>query len=171
MNQTSRLAPQVRPARPDDYARVLEIWNPVIRHSTTIFHTEERDGAALAALVRQRRAAGRDFWVASDGGVVIGFASYDQFRGGDGYAHAMEHTVIIAPEAQGRGAGQMLMAVLERHAAQRGVHVMVAAIDAENAAGRAFHAAIGYAETGYMPQVGRKFDRWLDLVIMQKMLA
>ena len=83
----------------------------------------------------------------------------------------MEHTVLLAPAAQGKGLGRALMAALEAHAAAAGAHVMIAAIDADNAAGRAFHAALGYVQTGLMPQTGRKFGRWLDLVLMQKILG
>ena len=81
------------------------IWNPLIRETTVIFHSTERDEAAVAAYVATRRAAGREVWVAEAEGRVAGLASYDQFRAGNGYAHAMEHTVLLAPGAQGRGVG------------------------------------------------------------------
>ncbi|MCA8880181.1 MAG: N-acetyltransferase [Rhodobacteraceae bacterium] len=165
------MAVLIRPVAPGDATAIAAIWNPVIRETTVIFHTQERDAAAVAAYVAQRRAAGREFWVAAEGAAVLGFASYDQFRTGNGYAHAMEHTVILAPEAQGRGLGRALMAAVEAHAAAGGAHVMIAAIDAANRAGRAFHAALGYREVGHLPETGRKFGRWLDLVLMQKSLA
>lgn len=161
----------IRPARPDDHAAMAAIWNPLIRETTVIFHSTERDAEAVAAYVAARRAAGREVWVAEAAGSVVGLASYDQFRAGNGYAHAMEHTVLLAPAAQGQGLGRALMAALEAHAAAAGAHVMIAAIDADNAAGRAFHAALGYVQTGHMPQTGRKFGRWLDLVLMQKILS
>ena len=147
------------------------IWNPLIRETTVIFHSTERDEAAVAAYVATRRAAGREVWVAEAEGRVAGLASYDQFRAGNGYAHAMEHTVLLAPAAQGRGLGRALMAAVEGHAAAAGAHVMIAAIDADNTAGRAFHGRLGYVQVGVLPQTGRKFGRWLDLVLMQKILG
>jgi phosphinothricin acetyltransferase len=165
------MAALIRPATPGDAEAIAAIWNPLIRDTTVIFHTVERDAAAVAAYAAQRRAAGRELWVAAEGGAVLGFASYDQFRAGNGYARAMEHTVILAPGARGRGLGRALMAAVESHAAAGGAHVMIAAIDAANRAGRAFHAALGYREVGYLPEAGRKFGRWLDLLLMQKILG
>lgn len=160
----------IRAIEPRDYPRVLEIWRPVYRETTVTFASEEKTETSLPIYIETRRKAGRETFVAEDAGVLLGFASYDQFRGGDGYVHAMEHTIILAPEARGRGAGRALMQAVEDHARTAGAHVMVAGVSAENPGAVAFHAAVGYVETGRMPQVGRKFDRWLDLVLMQKML-
>ncbi|QPM91910.1 GNAT family N-acetyltransferase [Pseudooceanicola algae] len=160
----------LRPAAPGDYARILEIWAPVYRETTATFASREKTPETLADYVETRRAAGRETFVAEVDGGLLGFASYDQFRGGDGFVHAMEHTIILAPEARARGVGRALMQAVEAHARAAGAHVMVACVSGENAVGVAFHAALGYVETGRMPQVGRKFERWLDLVLMQKML-
>ncbi len=160
----------IRPVRGDDLAAILAFWNPLIRDTTVTFSSEERTPEGLAGMIAARRAAGREFLVADEGGAVLGFASYDQFRGGNGYIHAMEHTVILAPEAHGRGVGRALMTAIEDHARARGGHVMVAGVSGENAAGIAFHRALGYAQVGVMAQTGRKFGRWLDLVLMQKLL-
>ena len=83
----------------------------------------------------------------------------------------MEHSVILAPEGRGRGLGRALMAAIEAHAAGQGAHSMFAGVSAANPDGRAFHARIGYRELAVLPEVGFKFGRWLDLVLMQKMLA
>lgn len=160
----------IRPATPADLAPIMAFWNPMIRNTTVTFSSEEKTEAGLAEMIAIRRAAGQEFLVAEVGGEVLGLATYAQFRGGNGYAHAMEHTIILAPEAQGRGLGKALMEALERHARAAGCHVLVAGVSGENAAGIAFHAALGFVETGRMPEVGRKFGRWLDLVLMQKTL-
>lgn len=160
----------IRPACADDIGPIVEFWNPLIRETTITFSSEEKTVPGLAALFAQRRAEGRGVLVAAQDGAVLGVALYGQFRAGNGYAHAMEHTIILAPVARGRGIGRALMAALEDHARRGGAHVMVAGVSAENRAGIAFHAALGHVETGRMPQVGRKFARWLDLVLMQKAL-
>ncbi|MBT9384593.1 GNAT family N-acetyltransferase [Pseudooceanicola sp. CBS1P-1] len=160
----------IRPATLADHPRILEIWHPVYRDTTITFASVEKTPETLVTYIDSRRAAGREFFVAEVDGQVLGFATYDQFRGGDGYAWAMEHTIILSPEGRGHGLGRALMGAVEDHARAAGAHVMIAGVSGENPVGVAFHAAVGYEETGRMPQVGRKFDRWLELVLMQKFL-
>lgn len=159
----------IRPARESDHARILAIWNPIIRDTTITFSSEEKTADSLAAMIAERRAAGREFFVAEDDR-VLGFATYAQFRNGNGYAHAMEHTVILAPGASGQGTGRALMAELEAHARAGGAHTLFAGISGENAPGVAFHERLGFATLARIPEAGRKFGRWLDLVLMMKML-
>jgi L-amino acid N-acyltransferase len=160
----------IRPATVADHAAILEVWNPVIRDTTIIFASEERTPEALAALIAERRAAGREFFVAEDAGRILGFASYVQFRGGNGYAHAMEHTVILAPEAHGRGLGRALMCAVEGHARIGGAHTLFAGVSGENTPAVAFHERVGFKTVARIPEAGRKFGRWLDLVLMMKFL-
>ncbi len=160
----------IQPAKPDDHEAILSIWNPVIRDTTIIFANEERTPEMLAALIAERRAAGREFFVARVDGRIVGFASYAQFRGGNGYAHAMEHTVLVAPDAGGQGIGRALMARIEEHARAGGAHTLFAGVSGENGAGIAFHERIGFRTLARIPEAGRKFDRWLDLVLMMKFL-
>jgi phosphinothricin acetyltransferase len=160
----------LRPADPADYPAILALWNPLIRETTTTFSSEEKTAGSLGEMVTQRRAGGHDFFVACDGAELLGLATYAQFRGGNGYSHAMEHTIILADAARGRGVGRALMLHLEAHARAGGAHTLFAGVSAENAAGIAFHAALGFREVARIPEVGRKFGRWLDLVLMMKFL-
>jgi L-amino acid N-acyltransferase len=163
-------SPLIRPVTPDDFAAVMAFWNPLIRETTVTFSSEEKTPEGLTGMVEGRRAAGHEFFVAEIAGEVLGLATYAQFRGGNGYTHAMEHTIILSPAAQGKGVGRALMRAVEDHARAAGAHVMIAGVSAENDAGVAFHAALGYVETGRMPELGCKFGRWLGLVLMQKSL-
>ncbi len=156
----------IRPAAPGDAAGLHAIWTPVIRMTTFIFHTTERSEEEIAGLTR-----GADpFLVWDDGGQVLGFARCFPFRAGNGYVRTVEHTILLAPGAQGRGIGRRLIDALAEVAAVQGKHMMIGAISAENAAGIAFHAACGFQEHGRLPEVGYKFGRWLDLVLMGRRL-
>lgn len=160
----------IRPATPGDHAQILAIWNPIFRHTLVTFASVEKTAETLVEYIDTRRARGREFFVAVDGDEVLGFASYDQFRGGDGYVHSMEHTVILAEAARGRGIGRALMRAVEDHARAAGAHTMVAGISGSNPGAVPFHAAVGYEHCGRMPQSGRKFGQWHDLILMQKVL-
>lgn len=159
----------IRPARETDIPALIAIWNPVIRDTTISFSDEEKTPESLAQMIADRRAAGREFFLAESGG-LLGFATYAQFRGGNGYAHAMEHTIMLAPEARGRGAGRALMARIEEHARIGGAHTLFAGVSGENPDGVAFHERMGFTHVARIPEAGRKFGRWLDLVLMMKFL-
>ncbi len=158
----------VRAARPEDAGAVAAITNAIIRDTLVTFTTLERRPEEIAADIVERGPA---FLVCEQAGRVVGFATYGPFRRGPGYAHTVEHSVQLAPTAHGQGLGRALMAQLEETARAEGHHVMVGGISAANPGGLAFHAAIGFAEVGRMPQVGRKQGRWLDLVLVQKILV
>ncbi|OYU18371.1 MAG: GNAT family N-acetyltransferase [Rhodobacteraceae bacterium PARR1] len=160
----------IRAAIATDATAIAAVWNPFIRNTAVTFNPVEKSPAEIAAMIHDRQAAGHGFLVAEHQGLVAGFASYAQFRSGAGYARTMEHTIILSPDAQGRGLGRALITALEDHARAAGIHSLIAGVSAENPAGRAFHAAIGYAEVAVLPQVGHKFGRWMDLVLMQKIL-
>jgi L-amino acid N-acyltransferase YncA len=161
----------IRPAGVTDAQALADLWNPWIRDTAVTFNSVEKSQADLAEMIATRQDNGHGFFLAEDTGPPLGFATYAQFRGGIGYARAMEHTIILGPEARGQGVGRALMAALESHARSAGVHAMLAGISGENTEGRAFHAALGYADVAVIPQVGRKFGRWMDLVLMQKFLT
>lgn len=161
----------IRQATAADAPAIAAIWEPVVRETTITFSSEVKAPAGVAALIAERAAAGFPFLLAEAGGEPLGFASYAQFRGGNGYARCMEHTIILAPAARGQGIGRALMAAIEAHAAARGAHSLWAGVSGENAAGIAFHAALGYAHAATLRETGFKFGRWLDLVLMVKYLS
>ena len=155
----------IRPATPADAAAIAAIWNHVIRDTTQTFTTTTKDPGALAVQIVDQPC-----FVADVAGGVAGFVIYGQFRNGPGYAHTMEHSIHVAQDARGAGLGRALMAAAEDHARGKGIHSMIAGVAGENTGGAAFHAALGYRDIARLPQVGWKFGRWHDLLLMQKML-
>jgi phosphinothricin acetyltransferase len=106
----------VRLATGLDAEAVAAIWNHYIRETSATFNALEKTADEVAALIGTRPA----FFVALDQGRVAGFATYDQFRSGVGYARTMEHTIQRAPESSGRGHGCALMRAVEDHARMGG---------------------------------------------------
>ncbi|WP_294612199.1 GNAT family N-acetyltransferase [Roseovarius sp.] len=156
-----------RQARSGDIEAILAIWNPLIRETSVTFTTEEKTQAGVGRDIVTR---GEAFLVAEQAGAILGFASFGAFRSGPGYVHTGEHTIILDTRARGRGAGRALMTRLEEVARGQGVHALVAGVSGENTGAIAFHRSIGFSEVGRMPEVGRKFGRWMDLVLLQKLL-
>ena len=152
---------------PQDAATICAIANPFVHDTLVTFTTEERKPEAVAAALADGSVVAL---LAEEGDKPLGFASFGVFRNGPGYAATREHTILLAPDGRARGVGRALMTALEDEARRAGVHVLVAGVSSANPAGIAFHRAVGFREVGRMPEVGRKFGQWLDLVLMQKIL-
>ena len=166
-----KLKSSLRVATSDDAAGIKAIMAPIIEGSTASFASSERDVQDWERLIKSRLETGRAFYVAEFEGEIIGYATYGQFRPeNDGYRHTMEHSVYLGDAAQGQGLGRILMLMIEEHAREAGHHSMIGVIDAENGSSIAFHTALGYEIAGRLPKVGKKFDRWLDALFMQKFL-
>ncbi len=161
----------IRDATPADAAAIAAIWNPVIRDTAATFNAQEKTAADIAQTIATRQTEGHAFLVATHADTLLGFATYARFRGGIGYARSMEHTIILSPAATGKGTGRALMTAIESHARSAGAHTLFAGVSAENPAGLAFHARLGFAEVARLQQVGYKFGRYIDLVLMQKFLS
>ena len=151
-------------ATPADAPQITAIWNHAIRETTITFNPVEKSGAEVAALT----AAAALVWRKE--GRVLGFARYFPFRGGEGYRFTVEHTIMLHADGHGKGGGRALMEALFDHARSAGMHSMFAGCSAENPGAVAFHARLGFQEVATLPEVGFKFGRWIDLVLMQKHL-
>ena len=160
----------IRDATEADLPRILEITNEAIANTKAVWSIKPATLEARRTWLLERQGRGFPVLVADQGGVVLGFASYGDYRPWDGYLHTVEHSIYVHPYAQGRGLGRALLAALVERAEMHGKHVMVGGIEASNAASIALHRRMGFAEAGQLREVGRKFGRWLDLLFMQKML-
>jgi len=159
----------IRRATPADAPAIAALWNPYIRDTTVTFNAAEKSVAEVAKLISDRDGLGHATFVAEVPD-LLGFASYAQFRGGIGYATCMEHSILLAPHARGRGVGRGLLSAICDHARTAGAHQMIAGVSAENAEGQAFHARLGFDEIARIREAGFKFGRYIDLVLMQKFL-
>lgn len=161
---------QIRDAEAGDLPGILAIYNEVIATSTAIYADDPATLADREAWWAGRLAQGYPVLVAADAAGVAGFASFGDFRAAPGYRFTVEHSVHIRADRRRQGLGGQLVQALLPRATALGKHVMIAGVDASNAASIALHERLGFEQVAHFREVGRKFDRWLDLVFLQRFL-
>ncbi|WP_373388943.1 N-acetyltransferase family protein [Pseudomonas alcaligenes] len=162
----------IRDALETDLPALRDIFNDAVLNTTAIWMDNVVDLANRQAWFAARAQQGYPILVAENAaGEVVGYASFGDWRPFDGFCHTVEHSVYIRADQRGKGLGPLLLAALIERAKACDKHVMVAAIESGNAASIRLHQRLGFAITGQMPQVGRKFGRWLDLTFMQLILT
>lgn len=163
----------VRDAGDGDVTAITRIQNAFIDSTTIDWRDEPYSIADRRAWLDRHRADHQPVLVAEIAGAVVGFAAYGDFRDTarwPGYRGTVEHTVHVDAAHWGSGAGRALVEALCERAAAAGVHAIVAGIDGDNRASIRFHERVGFVEVGRLPEVGHGHGRWLDLVLMQRIL-
>ncbi|MBW4024918.1 MAG: N-acetyltransferase [Proteobacteria bacterium] len=161
---------ETRNATEDDLPAILAITNDAILNTTSSWNVHPTTLEARRQWLHDRQAAGLPVLVGDIDGAVAGFGSYGSFRAWDGYALTVEHSIYVEAGFRQRGVGRRLLAALIDHATAGGKHVMMGVISADNEVSIRLHEQFGFTTVGRLPEVGRKFDRWLDLVLMQRIL-
>jgi L-amino acid N-acyltransferase YncA len=162
---------ELRDAAEDDLAGLAAIYNDVIATSTAIYSSDPVTLEDRRRWWRSRVQAGYPVLVAVDDSGVVGFSSFGDFRSWPGYRFTVEHTVHVRADRRGGGVGSGLVQALFPRAAALGKHMMIAAVDAANAPSIRFHERLGFHQGGLLREVGFKFDRWLDLVFLQRRIG
>ncbi len=160
----------IREAAEADLPGILAIYNEVIATSTAVYSYLPVTLGERYEWWRARAAQGYPVLVAHDAAGIAGFATFGDFRAWPGYRFTVEHSVHVRADGRSRGLGTALVQALITRAAALGKHVMIAGVDAANAASIRFHERLGFTRCGHLREVGYKFDRWLDLVFLQRML-
>ncbi|WP_421860418.1 GNAT family N-acetyltransferase [Parvibaculum sp.] len=163
--------PSIRPAEEADLPGILAIYNDAVANTTSIWNETESDLEGRHIWWRGRTAQGFPVLVATVPDGIAGYATFGPFRPHEGYRHTVENSIYVRADLRGRGIAEALMPPLIEAAEKRGLHSMIAGIEAENRASIRLHERFGFREVARMPEVGAKFGRWLDLVLMQRMIG
>lgn len=158
---------QIADATDADLEEIVAIYNDAIVNSTAVFSDRPVTVEHQRRWLSSRIEAGQPVIVARVGDMVAGFGSYGPFRSWPGYRLTVEHSVYVHPERRRQGVGRELVRELLQRARRNGIHVVMAGIDADNGPSLRLHEQLGFQRVGLLPEVARKFDRWLDLVLMQ----
>jgi phosphinothricin acetyltransferase len=161
----------IRPARMEDAAALAAIYAPAVLSGTASFEVEPPNAAEMAQRLMRVKSHGWPWLVHVTMGKVDGYAYVTQFRDRAAYRYCGETSVYVSPDAQRTGIGNaLLMAVIDA-ARRSGFRQLIAVIgDSGNEASIGLHAACGFGQAGLLRQVGEKFGRRLDIVMMQRSL-
>ena len=162
------MKPTLRPATPADIAAITAIYRPAVLTGTASFELEPPGVDEMLRRFRAITEAGYPYVVAELDGRVAGYAYVNAYRTRPGYRFAVENSVYIAPDAQGKGIGRALLDRLITTCRDDGFRLMIAVIgDSANFASISLHRRAGFRFCGTIHSVGYKFGRWLDSVIME----
>lgn len=162
----------IRPSTPEDFTAVARIYAHHVLHGTATFETEPPSPEELLRRREEVLARGWPWLVAERDGQVLGYAYANQLRPRPAFRFCVEDSIYIAQDACGQGVGRALLAELMAQCEARGARQMVAVIgDSANAASIGLHAACGFERCGAYAAAGWKFERWLDVVLMQRALG
>jgi phosphinothricin acetyltransferase len=162
---------QIRPATRADLPGILEIYNDAVLTTTATYDYEPRTLEHRTQWFEERQRDNYPMFVAVDDAErVIGWSALNPFHARLGYRFTSENSVYVAADMRGKGVGKLLLAPLIEGAKARGLHAIIAVIDADNEASIRLHAAFGFEKVGHFKQTGFKFNRWLDVVYMEKLV-
>ncbi len=162
----------IRPSTTSDLPAIAAIYGWNVDHGTGTFELEAPDEPEMARRRDDVLSKELPWLVAERADRVLGYAYANHFRPRRAYRFCLEDSVYLAADARGQGVGRLLLAELLARCEAAGARQMLAVIgDSANAGSLAVHRALGFEQVGVMKAAGWKFDRWLDVVVMQKSLG
>jgi L-amino acid N-acyltransferase YncA len=164
--------PLIRPSRDEDLDAITRIYGHHVLHGTGTFETTPPSLADMTSRRADVLAKGLPWLVAEDNGQVLGFAYGNWFKPRPAYRFSVEDSIYMDPAAHRKGLGRALLAELLAVLERTGTRKVMAVIgDSANAGSIGVHKALGFEPVGVVQSCGWKFDRWLDIVLMQKTLG
>jgi L-amino acid N-acyltransferase YncA len=161
--------PTIRPAIDADIGAITTIYAHHVLHGTGTFETTPPNEEDMAGRRRDVLAKSLPYLVIEDASGVLGFAYCNWFKPRPAYRFSAEDSIYLAPQAQGKGLGRLLLTELMAQAERAGVRKLIAVIgDSANTGSIGLHQACGFTQVGILSACGWKFDRWLDVVLMER---
>jgi len=159
---------QICPSADSDIDAITRIYAHHVLHGTGTFETTPPSAKDMADRRADVLSKGLPYIVARDETGVCGFAYCNWFKPRPAYRFSAEDSIYLAPHAAGKGLGRLLLAELMAQAERAGVRKLIAVIgDSANAGSVGVHRSCGFTQVGVLTSCGWKFDRWLDVVLME----
>jgi phosphinothricin acetyltransferase len=162
---------EIRNATAADAPAIVAIYNHYILNTTISFEEEAVTAPIMAARIAEVQAAGLPWLVALMNGELVAYAYATKWRVRPAYRFSVESSVYVASNRARTGLGKALYRVLLERLRTAGVHLVIGGIALPNDASVALHEAMGYVKAAHFSEVGRKFDRWVDVGYWQRKLT
>jgi phosphinothricin acetyltransferase len=159
----------IRPATLDDSEAIRAIYNTEVLNTTVTFDLVARSVADQEKWMLAH-AGVYPVIVAEDAETVVGFASLSAYRPRPAYSTTAEDSIYVASSHRGAGIGKQLLVELVDLGSALGFHSIIARIVGDHSASIALHRSCGFELVGIEKEVGRKFGKWLDVALMQRLL-
>ena len=160
---------KIRLAKPSDARSLLDIYAPYVENTAITFEYEVPTIQDFAIRI-EKTLEKYPYLVAEEDGVVLGYAYASTYYARAAYDQAVELSVYVSQDARGKGVGSKLYDALEALLDQMGYVHFLACISLPNEASLALHRKRGYQQVAHFPKIGYKFNRWHDIVWLQKSL-
>ncbi|TAH10856.1 MAG: N-acetyltransferase family protein [Curvibacter sp.] len=162
----------IRPSSHADVGALTAIYAHHVLHGTGTFEITPPTEDDMAERRADVLSKGLPYLVLEDGSGVIGFAYCNWFKPRPAYRFSAEDSIYLAPAATGRGLGRLLLQELIAQAERAGVRKLIAVIgDSANQGSIGVHQSCGFQAVGVLSACGWKFDRWLDVVLMERFIG
>jgi phosphinothricin acetyltransferase len=162
----------VRRAALADIPAITRIYTHAVDHGTASFELTAPDEGEMTRRFNELTTGGFPYLVAVIDGTVVGYAYAGPYRARPAYRFTVENSVYVAHDSHRRGVGKALLEALIEASTEKGFRLMVAVIgDSNQVASIGLHEATGFKHAGVFENIGYKFDRWLDSVLMQRALG
>jgi phosphinothricin acetyltransferase len=155
--------PSIRLAGDNDAGPIAEIYNHYIQHSVATFEEQLVAAEEIGQRIESVKKNGLPWLVAEEQGDIVGYSYASPFHPRVGYRHSVEISVYLKDGLQSRGLGAALYRELFRRLDSGSIHMLIACISQPNVASVALHEKLGMKKTAHFNEVGRKFDRWIDV--------
>ncbi|HEY9716476.1 MAG TPA: N-acetyltransferase family protein [Trichormus sp.] len=169
--QTSIVPVVVREAKPSDVVTIHTIYNQYVKASAATFAMVPETLADRQSWYESHVKSNMPVFVASVDGKAIGWSSISTYNSRCAYSQSAEVSVYLEPGQLGKGYGSLLLDAAVAQSAKRDIHCLVAQVCTENTASVALFKSRQFREVGILREIGRKFDRWLDVMLLQRLLG
>jgi phosphinothricin acetyltransferase len=162
----------IRPATPADIPAIARIYAEAVEYGTASFELDPPEEAEMAQRMQSLADGGFPYLAAGIDGGLVGYAYAGPYRPRRAYRFSVEDSIYVDPGAHRKGIGRALLSRLIEESERRGYRQMIAVIgDSAQMPSIELHRAAGFRMIGAIENVGFKFGRWLDTVLMQRELG